>query len=123
MYRRILVPLDGSASAEAVINPALGYSFLEPSAVSSLVDGLEAEAQTYPKAIIACVQADGMQTFSLIYESSTTGVLPAVADAIRVDMCTISTVFPADNAGGWEHRHRVLRNSRLSPVLLTLPRQ
>jgi hypothetical protein len=36
MYRRILVPLDGSA-------PALEHSFLEPSAVSGLIDGLEAE--------------------------------------------------------------------------------
>ena len=99
MYRRILVPLDGSAPAEAVINPALGHSLSEPSAVSSLVDGREAEAQTYPKAILACVQVDGIQTFSLIYESSTAEALLAVADAIRVDMFAISTAVPADNAG------------------------
>ena len=99
MYRRILVPLDGSAPAEAVVNLAQGHSLSEPSAVSSLVDGLEAETQTYPTAIIACVQGDGMQTFSLIYESSTAEALLAVADVIRVDMFAISTAIPADNAG------------------------
>ena len=58
MYTRILVPLDGSSSAKPAVKPALEYSFSEPSFVSSLVDRLETQAQTYPNAIPASRQWD-----------------------------------------------------------------
>jgi hypothetical protein len=123
MYRGILVPLDGSALAGAEVNPALERSFSEPSPVSSLVDGLEAEAQTDPNTITAGVQSDGTQTFSLIHESSITEVNLAVADAIKVNTFAMSTPIRADNAGCWEHYRPGCPTHTPSPVLLILPRQ
>ncbi|SRR6266536_2723749 len=99
MYRRILVPLDGSAPAEAVVNPAREHSCSEPFPVSSLVDRLEAEAQTDPNIIPAGWQRDGTQTFSLIYENSRTEAILVVADALKLDMFAMSRAVPAENAG------------------------
>jgi nucleotide-binding universal stress UspA family protein len=82
MYKRILVPLDGSAPAEAVVNPAREHSCSEPSLVSSLVDGLEAEAQTDPNTIPASRQWDATQTFSLRNEKFKAEAILAVADAM-----------------------------------------
>jgi hypothetical protein len=48
MYTRNLVPLDGSVPAEAVINLALVWQFLELSVSSSLVDGPEGKAFRHP---------------------------------------------------------------------------
>lgn len=70
MYTRILVPLDGSALAEAIMKPALEYSFSDPSIASRLVDGLEAEAQPYSNASTDGVQCGGIQTFSLQISNS-----------------------------------------------------
>lgn len=51
MYTRTLVPPDGLALAEAVLIPGFPCSLSEPSIVSSLIDRLEAEIQTYSHAI------------------------------------------------------------------------
>ena|SRR5215216_2398777 len=99
MYKRILVPLDGSAPAEVVVNPAREHSCSEPSLVSSLVDGLDAEAQTDPNTIPTGGQSDGIQTFSLIYANSRTEATRVVADALKIDMFAVSRAVPADNAG------------------------
>ena len=82
MYTRILVPLDGSSSAETAAKPALGYSFSKPSFVSSLVDSLETQAQTYPNAIPASRRWDATQTFSLRNEKFKAEAILAVADAM-----------------------------------------
>jgi hypothetical protein len=99
MYTRILVPLDGSAPAEAVVNTAFECAFLEPSIVSSLVDGLEAETQTYRTAITDGVQRESSQTFSLIGKGSTAEATLAVADALTVNRFTLPTSVPADRPG------------------------
>ena len=99
MYTRILVPLDGSAPAEAVMKSALEYPFSDPSIASRLVDRLEAETQTYSNALTDGVQCDGIQTFSLIGENLTAEVLLAVVDTIKVNTFSKSTAVPANNAG------------------------
>src|SRR5215213_1095923 len=80
MYTRIPVPLppDGLAPAESGMNSAFECAFSGPSIVSSLVDGLEAEIQTYQTAITDGVQCAVSQTFSLIGKCST-------ADALTVN--------------------------------------
>ena len=82
MYTRILVPLDGSSSAETAARPVLEYSFSEPSFVSSLVDRLETQAQIYANAIPASRQWDATQTFSLRNEKFKAEANLAVADAM-----------------------------------------
>jgi nucleotide-binding universal stress UspA family protein len=99
MYKRILVPLDGSAPAETVVTPAREHSCSESSVVSSLVDGLEAEAQTDPNTMPAGGQGDGTQTFSLIYEISRTKATQLIANALKSYIFTMSTAVPADHAG------------------------
>ena len=56
MYTGIPGPPDGSAPARRVLNIAHKYCSPEPSIVSSLVDGLEAEPQTYRTTIHDGVQ-------------------------------------------------------------------
>jgi len=68
MYTRILVPLDGSALAEAAMSLGFQCHRIEPSVASRLVDGLEAEAQAYFNAITNGVPSEGIQTFSLLGE-------------------------------------------------------
>ena len=68
MLKRILVPLDGSVPAGAVVNPAFVRSFPNPSLASSLVDGLEAETQIDRNAITDEVEYDGIKTTSLRHE-------------------------------------------------------
>ena len=99
MYTRILVPLDGSARAEAVVNSAFECAFSEPSMVSSLVDGLETEIQTNRTAIADGVQCEGIQTFSLPGKRSTAEATLAVADAITVNRFAMPTSVPAHCAG------------------------
>jgi hypothetical protein len=82
MYTRILVPLDGSSSAETAAKTVLEYSFSEPSFVFSLVDRLETQAQAYPNAIPASRQWDATQTFSLSNEKFKAEAILAVADAM-----------------------------------------
>jgi hypothetical protein len=99
MHTRIPVPLDGSAPASAGANFAFDCYSSDPSIVSSLVDGLEAETQTYSTAIMDGVQCEGIQTFSLIDKSSTAEAILAVADAITVNRSARPKAVPADNAG------------------------
>jgi hypothetical protein len=99
MYKRILVPLDGSAPAKAVVKATFECAFLEPSVVSSLVDGLEAETQTYRTAITDGVQRESSQTFSLTGTCSTAEVPLAVVDARIVNRSTLPTSVPADRPG------------------------
>jgi hypothetical protein len=99
MYTRILVPLDGSARAEAVVNSAFECAFSEPSMVSSLVDGLEAEIQTSRTAITDGVQCEGIQTSSLPGKRSTAEATLAVPDAIIVNLFPMPTTIPAERAG------------------------
>jgi nucleotide-binding universal stress UspA family protein len=68
MYKRVLVPLDGSKTAEGVlphaqalaysegaeivllrvaVNPALEFSFSDPSIAESVVEDLEAQSKKY----------------------------------------------------------------------------
>jgi hypothetical protein len=99
MYKRILVPLDGSARTRPVPDAAPRASFPNPSNASRLVDRLEAETQIYRNTITDGVQGEGIQTFSLIGENSAAEALRAVAHAINVHTFRVSIALPADNAG------------------------
>jgi len=102
MYKRILVPLDGWASAQAVlpcvqslaeviraefdflrvwVNPVLKNSYSGSSIASCLVNGLEAETKIY-------IKQGGMRRHKnsfLTGESSRTEAILAVADAMEVN--------------------------------------
>jgi hypothetical protein len=120
MYKRILVPLDGWASARAVlpciqslakviraeldflrvlVNPVLKNSYSGSSIASCLVNELEAETKIYLK-------PGGMRRHKnsfLTGESSRTEAILAVADAMEVNRAKRSrTAVAVYSAESWE---------------------
>ena len=145
MYKRILVPLDGSALAEAVlpyaqelaklskaeivllrvaVNPAMEFSFSDPSIASKIVRDLEAEAKNYLDAICNRVEHEGIKTSYLIREGPIAEAILEDADAMEVDMIAMST-HGRSGLQRWvmgSIADRVVRHSTI-PVLLIRPRQ
>lgn len=112
MYKRILVPLDGSQVAEAVLqhalslaqcldteivllrvttNPVVEFSFSDPSIASNAIHELEIEAETYIKSKCSELEAAGMRVSFLIREGPVAETILAVADAMQVDIIAMST--------------------------------
>lgn len=112
MLKRVLVPLDGPTLAEAVlpyvqelaklaqaeivflrvaVNPAMEYSFSDPSIASRIVSDMEAEAKRYLDAITTRVEREGIPTSYLIREGSVAEAILAAADAMEADMIAMST--------------------------------
>lgn len=112
MYKKILVPLDGSPLAEAVlphvqalaeslgaeiillrvaVNPAAEFAFSDPSLASDVVDTMEAETLDYIQSIRARLQRAGLRTSFLIREGSTAETILVVAEEIHADLIAMST--------------------------------
>lgn len=81
MYKRILVPLDGPAFAEAILPRA--------QSLTALIAGTP-----YIEAITARVEIQVIDTSYFRYEHSTAVIL-AVADAMKVDNRVTSPTIPA----------------------------
>jgi nucleotide-binding universal stress UspA family protein len=112
MYKKILVPLDGSKTAEGVLphakalaysegaeiillnvaaNPALEFAFSDPSIAERAVEEQEVHARKYTSEIERQLKADGFKVASILREGSAADVILKVAEEIKADVIAMST--------------------------------
>jgi nucleotide-binding universal stress UspA family protein len=112
MYRKILVPLDGSKVAEGVLpharalasaegaelilltvggNPALDFAFSDPGLAQSAVQEQEERSKKYIDRIENELKAAGFKTSSLLRFGSVAEVILEVAEELQVDAIAMST--------------------------------
>jgi nucleotide-binding universal stress UspA family protein len=112
MYRKILVPLDGSQVAEGVLphakalaysegaelvlltvgaNPAMDFAFSDPGLAQSAVLEQEERSKKYLTAVEAELQAAGFKTSTVLRVGSVAEVILEVADELQVDCIAMST--------------------------------
>jgi nucleotide-binding universal stress UspA family protein len=140
MYRKILVPLDGSKVAEGVLphakalaysegaelilltvatNPAMDFAFSDPGLARSAEQEQEERSKTYIDKIENDLKAAGFKTASLIRVGSVAEVILGVAEELQVDAIAMSThgrTGPARWLLG-SIAERVVHSSKI-PVLL-----
>ncbi len=145
MYRKILVPLDGSDLAEAVlphvemlakangsevivlrvaVNPAYQFAMTEPSIVGVLVSDMEAESEKYLKRVSEQLKAHGISVTSEMVEGSTADCILKVAEEKGADLIAMST-HGRSGVARWligSVADRVVRTAKV-PVLLVRPAQ
>ena len=112
MYRKILVPLDGSKVAEAVLshakalaysegaelilltvgaNPALDFAFSDPGLAQNAILEQEERSKTYIDQIEAELKSAGFRTSHLLRVGSVADVILGVAEELQVDVIAMST--------------------------------
>ncbi len=140
MYQRILVPLDGSKVAEGVlpharalafaegaeiillrvaVNPALEFTFSDPSVAQGIVEDLETQSKEYMAGVEESLKKDGFQVSTLIREGAVADMIQRTAEEVGADVIAMSThgrTGPARWLLG-SVADRVVRNSNI-PVLL-----
>ena len=140
MYRKILVPLDGSKVAEGVLphakslaysegaelilltvgaNPALDYAFSDPGLAQQAIQEQEDRSSKYIMEIEAQLKSAGFKTSTQMRVGSVADVILGVAEELQVDVIAMSThgrTGPARWLLG-SIAERVVRNSNI-PVLL-----
>ena len=140
MYRKILVPLDGSKVAEGVLphakelaysegaelilltvgaNPSLDFAFSDPGGAQSAIEEQEERSKTYISEIENQLKAAGFKTSTLLRVGSVAEVILGVAEELQVDVIAMSThgrTGPARWLLG-SIAERVVHNSKV-PVLL-----
>lgn len=140
MYRKILVPLDGSKVAEGVLphakalaysegaelilltvgaNPAMDFAFSDPGLARSAVDEQEERSKKYIDGIESQLKSAGFKTSTALRVGSVADVILGVADEMGVDCIAMSThgrTGPARWLLG-SIAERVVHNSKV-PVLL-----
>ncbi len=140
MYQRILVPLDGSKVAEGVlpharalafaegaeiillrvaVNPALEFTFSDPSVAQGIVEDLETQSKEYMAGVEESLKTDGFQVSTLIREGAVADMILRTAEEVGADVIAMSThgrTGPARWLLG-SVADRVVRNSNI-PVLL-----
>lgn len=140
MYRKILVPLDGSKVAEGVLphakalafsegaelvlltvgdNPALAYAFSDPGLADKIVSEQEERSKKYISEIEDALKAGGFKTSTLLRAGAVVDVILGVAEEIHADVIAMSThgrTGPARWLLG-SVAERVVHNSKI-PVLL-----
>ncbi len=140
MYRKILVPLDGSKVAEGVLphakalaysqgaelilltvgaNPALDFAFSDPGLAQQAVEEQEDRSKKYISEIETQLKAAGFKTSTLLRVGSVADVILGVAEELQVDIIAMSThgrTGPARWLLG-SIAERVVHSSKI-PVLL-----
>lgn len=140
MYRKILVPLDGSKVAEGVLphakalaysegaelilltvgaNPAVDFAFSDPGIAQSAISEQEERSKKYVTEIERQLQAAGFKTSTMLRVGSVAEVILGVAEELDVDCIAMSThgrTGPARWLLG-SIAERVVHNSKV-PVLL-----
>ena len=140
MYRKILVPLDGSKVAEGALphakalaysvgaelilltvgsNPALDFAFSDPGIAQSAAKEEEERSKKYITGVEEELKAAGFKTSTLLRVGSVAEVILGVADELQVDVIAMSThgrTGPARWLLG-SVAERVVHNSKV-PVLL-----
>ena len=140
MYKKILVPLDGSKTAEGVLphakalaysegaeiiilnvasNPALEFAFSDPSIAERAVEDQETRAKKYTSEVERQLKADGYKVSSILRDGAPDEVILKVADDTGADVIAMSThgrTGPARWLMG-STADRIVRNACI-PVLL-----
>jgi nucleotide-binding universal stress UspA family protein len=140
MYRKILVPLDGSKVAEGVLphakalaysegaelilltvgaNPALDFAFSDPGLAQSAIQEQEERSKKYISAIENDLKSAGFKTSTILRVGSVADVILGVAEELQVDVIAMSThgrTGPARWLLG-SIAERVVHSSKI-PVLL-----
>jgi nucleotide-binding universal stress UspA family protein len=140
MYKKILVPLDGSKTAEGVLpharalaysegaeiiilnvaaNPAMEFAFSDPSIAEHAVQEQESFSKKYTAEIERQLKADGFKVYTIMREGAAAEVILKVADETKADVIAMSThgrTGPARWLLG-SVADRVVRNSRV-PVMM-----
>ena len=140
MYRKILVPLDGSKVAEGVLphakdlaysqgaelillnvgaNPAMDFAFSDPGIARSAVMEQEERSKKYMDGIERDLKDAGFKTSTVLRVGSVAETILGVADELGVDCIAMSThgrTGPARWLIG-SIADRVVHNSKI-PVLL-----
>jgi nucleotide-binding universal stress UspA family protein len=140
MYKKILVPLDGSKTAEGVLphakalaysegaeiillnvvaNPAVEFAFSDPSIAAQTVAEEEELGRKYMEEIEASIKADGFPVSVMMSEGSAANAILETADRIGADIIAMST-HGRSGAAHWligSVAERVVRHSKI-PVML-----
>ena len=143
MYKRILVPLDGSETAEAVLphalelakltegeifllsvptDPAAAFAFGDPGLASEFVDTKESVTQKYLKSIKKDLEDKGSKVSMLIRDGAVAPVIIAVSEEINADIIAMSTHARTGVAHLFlgSVAEKILRASKL-PIMLIRP--
>ena len=112
MYKTILVPLDGSPLAEAVLphakalaqsegaqlvllrvaaDPGAEFAFSDPAIANDMVQQMESETQKYMSELSATLAGEGYKSQTLIREGPIAETILAVADELKADVIAMST--------------------------------
>lgn len=112
MYKKILVPLDGSPLAEAVLPHAQAlaksegaeivllsvpvtpsYDYLErtPGLASQIIESAERETEAYLKAEVEKLTGEGMKVSGVMREGPIPEMILMVAEEVHADMIAMST--------------------------------
>ena len=144
MYKRILVPLDGSETAEAVLphatelarlaggelfllsvptDPAAAFAFSEPGLAEEFVDTQESTTLKYLKSIKKDLEDKGVKASMLIREGAVAPIIIAVSEEINADVIAMATHARTGVAHLFlgSVAEKVLRASRL-PIMLIRPK-
>jgi len=140
MYKKILVPLDGSKVAEGVLphakslaysegaelvlltvaaNPAMDFVFSDPGLAQDAVSEQEEKSKTYISEVENGLKAEGFRVSTLLRIGSVAEVILGVAEELQADVIAMSThgrTGPARWLLG-SIAERVVHNSNI-PVLL-----
>ena len=140
MYRKILVPLDGSKVAEGVLphakdlaysqgaelilltvgaNPAMDFAFSDPGLARSAINEQEERSKKYIDDVEEQLKSAGFRTSTVLRVGSVAETILGVAEELGVDCIAMSThgrTGPARWLLG-SIAERVVHNSKV-PVLL-----
>jgi nucleotide-binding universal stress UspA family protein len=142
MYQKILIPLDGSALAEAVLAharalaqpdselallrvamyPTYDYVFSSPAVAATLTEEIEDESEKYLRDVAARLQAEGFKTSIAVTGGPVADAILEYADAVGADLIAMST-HGRSGVARWligSVADRVVRGSPV-PVLLVRP--
>jgi nucleotide-binding universal stress UspA family protein len=140
MYRKILVPLDGSKVAEGVLphakslaysegaelilltvgaNPTMDFVFADPGVAQQSIQEQEERSKKYIAGIESELKAAGFRVSTVLRDGAVADVILGVADELKVDVIAMSThgrTGPARWLLG-SIAERVVHSSKI-PVLL-----
>jgi nucleotide-binding universal stress UspA family protein len=140
LYKKILVPLDGSKTAEAVLphakalaycdgaeiillniaaNPAMEFAFTDPSIAAAAVSEEEEESKKYMARVEKELKAAGFKVSAMLREGGAADGILKAAEAVGADVIAMST-HGRSGAARWllgSVADRVVRHSRF-PVML-----
>ncbi len=112
MYKTILVPLDGSPLAEAVLphakalaqsegaqlvllrvaaDPGAEFAFSDPAIANDLVQQMESETAKYMADLSASLAKEGFNSKIMVREGPIAETILAVAEEVKADVIAMST--------------------------------